>query len=101
MIYINRHRRFTWTSQEKREQGAGPLDNPIARQTERAQSALRGLSGRAITLSDKQLCLAVERGVDRHRHGHRGAHHGVVAHADEAHHLDVRRHGAGAGKLGV
>ena len=42
------------------------------------------------------LCLAHSNGARNGR-----AHHGVVAHADEAHHLNVRRHGGGACKLGV
>ena len=33
--------------------------------------------------------------------GDGGADHGVVAHAQEAHHLHVRGHGGGAGELGV
>ena len=38
-----------------------------------------------------------------HRHGtrHGSTHHGVVAHADEAHHLHVGGHGGGARELGV
>ena len=34
-------------------------------------------------------------------HGDGSANHGVVAHADQAHHLNVRGHGGGAGELGV
>ena len=36
-----------------------------------------------------------------YRNGHRGADHGVVAHADEAHHLDVRGYGGGTCELRV
>ena len=39
--------------------------------------------------------------LDRHGHSHGGAHHGVVAHAEEAHHLHVSGDGGGPGKLGV
>lgn len=46
-------------------------------------------------------CLVVERLVDGDGHGHRGAHHRVVAHADEPHHLHVRRHARRARELGV
>ena len=34
-------------------------------------------------------------------HGDGSANHGVVAHADQAHHLNVRRHGRGTGELSV
>ena len=34
-------------------------------------------------------------------HGDGRANHGVVAHADQAHHLNVSRHGGGASELGV
>ena len=37
----------------------------------------------------------------RHGYRHGGAHHGVVAHADKAHHFNVGGHGGAACKLGV
>ena len=46
----------------------------------------------------RKLLLSV---LHSHSHGDGRANHGVVAHADQAHHLNVRRHGGGAGELGV
>ena len=45
------------------------------------------------------LLLQALRHGDSHRDGR--ADHRVVAHAEEAHHLDVRGHGGGAGELSV
>jgi len=39
-----------------------------------------------------QISLLLENFGDRDCHRDRGADHGVVAHADQAHHLDVGRH---------
>ena len=45
--------------------------------------------------------LLVQSSVHRNSAGHGGTNHGVVAHADEAHHVHVRRHRGRAGELGA
>ena len=45
--------------------------------------------------------LLIQALVHRHGAGHGRAHHGVVAHAHETHHLNVGGHGGGTGELGV
>ena len=45
--------------------------------------------------------LGLEGLLDGDSAGDGGTNHGVVAHADETHHVDVRRHGGRTGELGV
>ena len=45
--------------------------------------------------------LGLEGLLDGDSAGDGGTDHGVVAHADETHHVNVRRHGGRTGELGV
>ena len=45
--------------------------------------------------------LALQSLFHSHSHGNGSADHGIVAHAQEAHHFNVGRHGGGTGKLSV
>ena len=52
-------------------------------------------------LGKESVPLLLQRFLNSNSHGNGSADHGVVAHAQEAHHFNVGRHGGGAGKLGV
>ena len=45
--------------------------------------------------------LALQSLFHSHSHGNGSADHGVVAHAQKAHHFHVGRHGGGTGELGA
>ena len=49
----------------------------------------------------RKFSLLLQRFLNSNSHGNGGADHGVVAHAQEAHHFHVGRHGGGTGKLSV
>ena len=52
-------------------------------------------------MSIARVRLGLEGLLDGDSAGDGGTDHGVVAHADETHHVDVRRHGGRTGELGV
>ena len=52
-------------------------------------------------LGKESVPLLLQRFLNSNGHGNGSADHGVVAHAQEAHHFHVGRHGGGTGKLGV
>ena len=52
-------------------------------------------------LGKESVPLLLQRFLNSNSHGNGSADHGVVAHAQEAHHFYVGRHGGGTGELGV
>ena len=52
-------------------------------------------------LGKESVPLLFQRFLNSNSHGNGSADHGVVAHAQEAHHFHVGRHGGGTGELGV
>ena len=64
-------------------------------------SFLRKVGFELLRFKSRGLTLLLQRFLNSNSHGNGSADHGVVAHAQEAHHFYVGRHGGGTGELGV
>ena len=62
---------------------------------------LRKVGFELLRFKSRGLPLLLQSLFHSHSHGNGSADHGVVAHAQEAHHFHMSGDGAGTGKLGI